>query len=178
MTLSSVLTYPFDLAYTRLASDQTLVYRDRRRLNVWDCFAEVKGRLKMQTLYQGVGVQLAASLIYVSALGAVAALFEKKETMFPLAVCGTAGLLEVLLYPLDTFKRCMQISKGPKYRTLYAELKGLRGNANVMRALYRGLPCHMIRVVGMLAVVGPLSLVLRRLLTPRPKDEKVDTAAR
>ena len=164
-TMAALVSYPFDFAHTRLAIDYAGPKEARKYTTIWECFRTVSKADRFRVAYQGLPIQVTSSLLYTAAIAAVLPLFETKSTnstgsakLAATAAVATAAIMEIVLYPLDTFKRCFQASHKPKYETLYKEIESNRGKKMPWSRIYMaGLPAHLIKVGIMLAVAGPIS---------------------
>ena len=118
---SVVFTYPFDIAHTKLAMDCTQLNRYRKIVSVWDYFSGIKKSQLMKKLYQGVFLQLLASVIYTIGISfgfyqSNKFMEENKKFTAILLLMQSALIMEVLVYPLDTLKRCYQVEEKSNFR--------------------------------------------------------------
>jgi hypothetical protein len=120
-TITIGLSYPFDLFFTRIAADMGGKKQRRLYLNTFDCFNMTQLQGGYRALYNGASVALATAIpsallmlpIYEAVQPAFATLSNAQDSGTISQVFAHIGpkwftgfLTMMLLYPLDTIKRC------------------------------------------------------------------------
>lgn len=119
MGLTTLLCYPLDLIHTRIASDMTKKGQPRLFTTTFDCFNRTNLDEGRRGLYKGFELAILNSVLRASFTLPIYELlknekyFKPKENTYldsfmqrigPAMI--TSMILSVLLYPLDTMKRC------------------------------------------------------------------------
>lgn len=157
MALTLALTYPFDLIHTRTCADSTPLTRQRIYQSTFQCFNRTNIEEGRFGTYKGMEFAIVAACIramvqlpvYDAIKWATTKTGLDSQQSMPgsfmqrigASLC-TGSLLAILLYPLDTFKRCSQLNGGIGYRQAFSDpfectqyvFKESKGNLG----LYRG----------------------------------------
>lgn len=118
MLLTTFLTYPFDLFHTRMATDLTKKGKARLFSTTFECFNRTHLDEGRRGLYKGVEASILSSMLRgAMVLPLFDYLFkqsgEKNSLSAIINIFGASALssliLSLVLYPLDTAKRCLQL---------------------------------------------------------------------
>ena len=123
--LTTALTYPLDLIHTRLVSDMTSKNNQRLYITTFDCFSRtnIDEGFKLG-LYKGWQVSVLGSGLRAMLTLPLFDLIRKNSThdgflgnfMQKIGISLiTSSFLSLVLYPLDTVKRCMQLNGSRGY---------------------------------------------------------------
>ena len=173
LALPCALSYPFDLVHTLAASDQSVANKILTKPNVLEYFFDLLSAHKPSALYRGLPVQLASSLMYSLAINTSYQCMGKGKTLnsercarkVVYGVCLISLCLELLLYPLDTYKKFVQLSRAGKYTLPTCLSQRTKDIYHILRASYPGLGFHLARWAVMAALVGPIGNLFYQLLT-------------
>ena len=113
MGMTALFTYPLDLIHTRLATDMTPKGQNRNYITTFDCFNKTNIHEGKKGLYKGYELSIISSairsMICLPLYDAVKP--YSKDLPYNLDKIGvsfmTSVLMSLIVYPLDTAKRCM-----------------------------------------------------------------------
>ena len=166
MGITAGLTYPFDLINTRLASDMTKKGSTRLFTTTFDCFnrTNIDEGFK-KGLYKGLDLCVVSSALRAAITLPLLDVLRSKSVLGNEAIeknqmlhnfVGKIGIsmvcsltMSLLLYPLDTAKRCMQLngSRGhlANYDHSYDCIRKIVTHEGGARALYRGVHIYLLK---------------------------------
>lgn len=154
MGLSSVLTYPLDLIHTRNTTDLTKKGQPRLYKTTFDCFNRTHIDETMKGLYKGLGVTMFAGALRGGLTLPLYDMCRHKKLQTDDSFLGkfwtklgpsvtTSLAISLLLYPLDTVKRCMQLNGGrgqlsnyKSYADCFKKLSASQGIAGFYRGAH------------------------------------------
>ena len=115
----------------------------------------------MKKLYQGVFLQLLASVIYTIGISfgfskSKKFIEENKKFRSILSLMGSALIMEMSVYPLDTLKRCYQMEEKPNFGVFLKKFF-LNKKFPYIFDLYKGLSASLIKTVIMMVVGGSIA---------------------
>ena len=174
MGITCAFTYPFDLIHTRLVSDMTKKNQQRLFTTTFDCFhrtnvdegwkkgiykgyelcvassvARAAMTLPLYDAMKGEGVQNA-----IGSNGMLSNIYSKIGVSL-----ASSLVLSLILYPLDTAKRCMQLNGARGHHKLYESsfdcLSKLMRTGG-LPTLYRGV--HLFALKELLTAFAQVSL--------------------
>ena len=158
--VTTALVYPLDLIHTRMSTDMTSKKETRLFQTTFDCFNRTHIDEGFRTgLYKGWQLSFASSFIRsaitLPMLGALKPVVPDSDNAWLQSFKQKLGLsfaastvISLLLYPLDTAKRCMQLNGARghlnPYKTSIECLRSLVGTHGVV-GLYRGVHLYVLR---------------------------------
>jgi len=116
------LTYPLDLAHTRLAADLSKKGQERLYTTTFEALNRTHVREGREGFYKGAPVGAIQSILTAMVFPlhdyAKGYLPDRYQRVGPALVVSLVSSL--LFYPLDTVKRCQMLSGGPGQGNFYA----------------------------------------------------------
>ena len=191
--ISMAFWYPYDLFYTRLASDMNGKGQRRLYTNTFDCFnlTQLEGGFK--NLYKGSLIQfcsiLPMSIIMLPIYESVRPIFHGLS-LYPdstrldiileqIGASVTAGTIGMLIaYPVDTIKRWMQVHGSRGFtnvdKGIVNIVKGIRKVYGI-RGFYKGAHIACLKVFPAAYIQFVIYEYIRKFtIMNRNKDEKVE----
>ena len=191
-TVSLLMTYPFDLAYGRVAGQlkndkkANLPYK-----NMKDCFHFSEDAAKtdffFMKYYHGISAAIAQSIVFSSiTLIGFQILFrikkeglenKKKSNSFLNLLGGpsiVALIASVAAYPLDTIKREMQVNGAKGFKSQYTDvIYSLQAKRQAGFAeAYKGFSMHLVRTIPYAPMQYMIFSSLTKLITAKNEKKK------
>ena len=160
--ITTLLVYPFDTIHTRIASDLTPQGKPRLFTTTFDCFNRTHLDEGRSGLYKGYQLSIISSVLRASL---TLPIYDTYRQMAPGsqkswldnfnqrvgASFASSMLTSLLLYPLDTMKRCQQLNGGRGQLILYKGIgdgfSKLWSQQGGLSAFYRGVHLFFIKEV-------------------------------
>lgn len=157
--LTTLVVYPFDLVHTRMSADITSKGQQRLFTTTFDCFNRTHLDEGRAGLYKGYQLAILSSVLRASLTLPV---YDTMRTTLPTdgwlanfsqrlgASFASSMAMSLLLYPLDTMKRCQQLNGGRGQLMLY---RGLLDGFQKLHsqqgfgAFYRGVSLFFVKEV-------------------------------